>query len=179
MLQGDSAYTACPPLLFRPTLGPSLCKAMFQLHPPYAYLCGSNWLTLIPACILQPRRPWWRCHMACRPYRVIFPNLPAFISLTLSLFFSQGVPVELLCRPTSAGVDLDVCSARHDRQALHPLSDPLRCLWLTAGFCHCDGALRPTERGRGGYSSPLVFLLMIAVYWDMQCLFLFEICKEV
>uniref|UniRef100_A0AAQ5ZXN7 Adhesion G protein-coupled receptor B3 n=1 Tax=Amphiprion ocellaris TaxID=80972 RepID=A0AAQ5ZXN7_AMPOC len=36
-----------------------------------------------------------------------------------------GVPVEFLCRPTSAGFDLDVCGARHDRQALHPLSDPL------------------------------------------------------
>lgn len=42
--------------------------------------------------------------------------------------FSQGVAVEFLCRPTSAGFDLDVCGARHDRQALHPLSDPLCCL---------------------------------------------------
>uniref|UniRef100_A0AAQ4QL90 Adhesion G protein-coupled receptor B3 n=1 Tax=Gasterosteus aculeatus aculeatus TaxID=481459 RepID=A0AAQ4QL90_GASAC len=41
-----------------------------------------------------------------------------------------GIPVELLCRPTSAGFDLDVCSAR---------------------FCHCDGALRPTERGKGHF----------------------------
>uniref|UniRef100_A0A8D3C3I7 Adhesion G protein-coupled receptor B3 n=1 Tax=Scophthalmus maximus TaxID=52904 RepID=A0A8D3C3I7_SCOMX len=60
-----------------------------------------------------------------------------------------GVPVELLRRPTSVGFDLDVRGARHDGQALHPLSDPLCGLRLTAGFRHCDGALCPAERGRG------------------------------
>lgn len=82
---------------------------------------------------------------------------------------SQGVSVEFLCRPTSAGFDLDVCSARHDRQALHPLSDPLCCLWLTAGFCHCDGALCPTERGRGWFK-------VCFVYLDMQTVCVF--CRE-
>uniref|UniRef100_A0A8C4HXR7 Adhesion G protein-coupled receptor B3 n=1 Tax=Dicentrarchus labrax TaxID=13489 RepID=A0A8C4HXR7_DICLA len=71
-----------------------------------------------------------------------------------------GVPVEFLCRPTSAGSDLDVCSAR---------------------FCHCDGALYPTERGRGHFEviclSPIVL-----VYSNIQavCLnFLFQMLQGI
>lgn len=93
-------------------------------------------------------------------YCVFHTNLFAFISSTQCCPLpAQGISVEFLCRPTSAGFDLDVCSARHDRQALHPLSDPLCRLWLTAGFCHCDGTLYPPERGRGWFNVCLVHLL--------------------
>uniref|UniRef100_A0A8K9Y664 Adhesion G protein-coupled receptor B3 n=1 Tax=Oncorhynchus mykiss TaxID=8022 RepID=A0A8K9Y664_ONCMY len=59
-----------------------------------------------------------------------------------------GLSVEFLCGSASAGSDLDVCGAGHDRQALHPISDPLLCLRLVAGLCHRHGALYPEERGK-------------------------------
>lgn len=59
----------------------------------------------------------------------------------------QGVPVELLRGPAPAGAHLDVSRARHDGQALHPLSDPLRRLRLAAGLRHRHGALHPAARG--------------------------------
>lgn len=65
--------------------------------------------------------------------------------------------MELLRRPTSAGSDLDVCGARHDRQALNPFSDPLCSFRLIAGFCHRDGALYFTERGRGRFKVHFFF----------------------
>lgn len=52
------------------------------------------------------------------------PYLVCLWHKILSLFF-QGIVVELLCRPTSAGFDLDVCRARHDGQALYPFPDPI------------------------------------------------------
>lgn len=64
-----------------------------------------------------------------------------------SLPSCQGVPVELLRGPAPAGPHLDVGRARHDGQALHPLSDPLRRLRLAAGLRHRHGALRPAARG--------------------------------
>lgn len=124
MLQGASVCTECPPRQFRPLQR----KLMFHSHQT-----------------LRHRNIRHRKHAGLHAVVVFF-----FLALhTILPPFSQGVPVELLCRPTSAGFDLDVCCARHDRQALHPLSDPLCRLWLAAGFCHCDGALYPTERGRG------------------------------
>lgn len=127
-------------------------ELMFQTHHTHVILhtClgESKWLTLLLACTLKPHC----CHLALQTLSYNPHQFACFhFFYTPSPPFSQGVPVELLCRPTSAGFDLDVCSARHDRQALHPLSDPLCCLWLTAGFCHCDGALYPTARGRGWF----------------------------
>lgn len=52
------------------------------------------------------------------------PYLVHLLNKILPLFF-QGVVVELLCCPTSAGFDLDVRRARDDGQAFNSLSDPL------------------------------------------------------
>lgn len=102
------------------------------------------------------KKPWWGwCVLAgsadfiMLSIPICLPLFPLLLSPPSPLvWLSQGVPVEFLCCPTSAGVDLDVCSAGHDRQTLHPVSDPLCRVWLTAGFCDCDGALYPEERGR-------------------------------
>lgn len=64
-----------------------------------------------------------------------------------SSLYHQGIAVELLRGPAPAGSHLDVGCARHDGQALHPLSDPLRRLRLTAGLRHRHGALRPAAGG--------------------------------
>lgn len=176
MLRGVSACTACPPLQYHTavhcsvnwwpnhthqiTIGVSCCK----------YVKLQAYFTLLVACTLRPsvtmwvkKRPWWKCYLsvgALSCYQHQFACL-YFLYSTLPSS-SQGVPLEFLCRPTSAGLDLDVRSARHDGQALHPLSDPLCGLWLAAGFCHCDGALYPTERGRGWFEiifvSPVIFV---------------------
>lgn len=55
--------------------------------------------------------------------------------------------MELLRGPAPAGAHLDVSRARHDGQALHPLSDPLRRLRLAAGLRHRHGALHPAAGG--------------------------------
>lgn len=114
------------------------------------------------------KRPGWKCHFSLQMLSCCLHQSSCFYFLSTILpSFSQGVPVEFLCRPPSAGFDLDVCGARDDRQALHPLSDPLCCLRLTAGFCHCNGALCPTERGNGSFE--VIFLSsMIFVYMGMQ-----------
>lgn len=64
-----------------------------------------------------------------------------------SSLYHQGIAVELLRGPAPAGSHLDVGCARHDGQALHPLSDPLRRLRLTAGLRHRHGALHPAAGG--------------------------------
>lgn len=72
----------------------------------------------------------WRKQVAMEippssPDLILFILLPHTHEHTNLPLFFQGVLVELMCRPASAGFDLDVCSAGHDRQALHPLSDPV------------------------------------------------------
>lgn len=71
-----------------------------------------------PTIILEERGRHGDLTQISRPYLIYL------LYKILPLFF-QGVVVELLCRPTSAGSDLDVRRARHNGQAFHSLPDPL------------------------------------------------------
>lgn len=76
------------------------------------------------------------------------PGAPQPRGLTPApLSLRQGIAVELLRGPASAGADLDVGRARHDRPALHPLPGPLRRLQLRPGLRHHHRARLPAPRG--------------------------------
>lgn len=66
------------------------------------------------------------------------------------LSLPQGIAVELLRGSASAGADLDVGRARHDRPALHPLPGPLRRLQFRPGLRHHHRARLPAPRGGAG-----------------------------